>query len=43
MVTAEGGPVRIGEHCVVMENAVIRGVPNQEMNLGDHVAGRTPT
>ena len=30
VVTAEGGPVRIGSNCVVMENAVIRGVPGQE-------------
>ena len=37
VVTAEGGPVEIGSNCVIMENAVIRGVPNQEMRLGDHV------
>ena len=37
VITAEGGPVQIGSNCVVMENAVIRGVPNQETSLGDHV------
>ena len=28
VATAEGGLVRIGANCVIMENAVIRGVPN---------------
>ena len=37
VITAEGGPVEIGSHCVIMENAVIRGVPNQEMRVGDNV------
>jgi carbonic anhydrase/acetyltransferase-like protein (isoleucine patch superfamily) len=37
VVTAEGGPVQIGTNCVVMENAVIRGVPNQETRIGDEV------
>jgi len=37
VITAEGGPVVIGANCVVMENAVIRGVPNQETRVGDHV------
>lgn len=37
VVTAEGGPVRIGENCVVMENAVIRGVPGKQTRLGGHV------
>src|SRR6266487_1312044 len=37
VITAEGGPVQIGSNCVIMENAVIRGVPNQETSLGDHV------
>ena len=36
VVTAEGGPVEIGAHCVVMENAVIRGVPQHPTRLGDH-------
>jgi len=37
VITAEGGPVEIGRDCVVMENAVIRGVPGQETRLGDGV------
>src|SRR5712691_8186809 len=37
VITAEGGPVEIGKNCVVMENAVIRGVPGQETSLGDDV------
>jgi carbonic anhydrase/acetyltransferase-like protein (isoleucine patch superfamily) len=37
VITAEGGPVHIGANCVIMENAVIRGVPTQETRLGDHV------
>ena len=30
VITAEGGPVEIGRNCVIMEHAVIRGVPGQE-------------
>jgi gamma-carbonic anhydrase len=37
VVTAEGGPVEIGAHCVIMENAVVRGVPRHPVRLGDHV------
>ena len=37
VITAEGGPVEIGSHCVVMENALIRGVPAHPTRLGDHV------
>ena len=37
VITAEGGPVEIGPNCVVMENAVIRGVPGQETRVGDGV------
>ncbi|HEX8647956.1 MAG TPA: gamma carbonic anhydrase family protein [Thermoleophilaceae bacterium] len=37
VITAEGGPVRIGERCVVMENAVIRGRTGYRATLGDHV------
>jgi carbonic anhydrase/acetyltransferase-like protein (isoleucine patch superfamily) len=37
VVTAEGGPVEIGAHCVIMENAVLRGVPHHPIRLGDHV------
>jgi carbonic anhydrase/acetyltransferase-like protein (isoleucine patch superfamily) len=34
---AEGGPVEIGAHCIIMENAVIRGTPRHPTRLGDHV------
>jgi len=37
VITAEGGPVEIGENCVIMENAVVRGVPGQQTRLGDDV------
>lgn len=37
VLVAEGGPIRIGAHCVIMDTAVIRGVPGQAMRLGDHV------
>lgn len=37
VITAEGGPVEIGENCVIMENAVIRGVPQHPTRLGNHV------
>ncbi len=37
VVTAEGGPVEIGDHCIVMENAVVRGAPGHPIRFGDHV------
>lgn len=37
VISAEGGRVEIGEHCVIMENAVIRGVPLHPAVLGDQV------
>ncbi|HEV2932714.1 MAG TPA: acyltransferase [Streptosporangiaceae bacterium] len=37
VITAEGGPVEIGRNCVIMENAVIRGVPGQQTRVGDNV------
>ena len=37
VITSEGGPVRIGERCVVMENAVIRGRTGYKATLGDNV------
>lgn len=37
VVTSEGGPVEIGSHCVIMENAVVRGVSRHPTRLGDHV------
>jgi carbonic anhydrase/acetyltransferase-like protein (isoleucine patch superfamily) len=37
VISADGGPVRIGARCIVMENAVIRGTPRQPTRLGNHV------
>jgi len=37
VLTAEGGPIRIGRNCVVMENAVLRGAPEAPLTLGDNV------
>lgn len=37
VLVAEGGPVVIGAHCIIMENAVIRGTPRHPTNIGDHV------
>ncbi len=37
VVTAEGGPVVIGENCIIMETAVLRGTPLHKLQLGDHV------
>ena len=37
VITAEGGPVVIGANCVIMEHAVVRGVPRYPVRLGDHV------
>ena len=34
---AEGGPVRIGANCIVMENAVLRGVRGHPLTIGDNV------
>jgi carbonic anhydrase/acetyltransferase-like protein (isoleucine patch superfamily) len=37
VVVAEGGSVEIGSDCVVMENAVLRGVPQHPVRLGNHI------
>lgn len=37
VLTAEGGPVEVGERCIVMENAVLRGREGHPVRLGDHV------
>ena len=37
VLVAEGGPVHIGAHCIVMEHAVIRGTARHHVRLGDHV------
>ena len=37
VIVAEGGPVEIGQHCIIMENAVIRGTPRHPTHLADHI------
>lgn len=37
VVVAESGPVRIGANCVIMDTAVIRGVRNDPVEIGDNV------
>jgi gamma-carbonic anhydrase len=37
VLTAEDGPVRLGERCIVMENAVLRGRSGHPVRLGDRV------
>jgi carbonic anhydrase/acetyltransferase-like protein (isoleucine patch superfamily) len=37
VLTAEDGPVRLGERCIVMENAVLRGRDGHPVRLGDRV------
>ncbi len=37
VVTAQGAPVRIGESCIIMENAVVRGAGTYAATLGNHV------
>lgn len=37
VITADGGPVEVGERCIVMEDAVIRGREHHPTRLGKHV------
>lgn len=37
VITAEGGPVTIGNRCIVMENAVVRGTPRHHVRIGNNV------
>jgi carbonic anhydrase/acetyltransferase-like protein (isoleucine patch superfamily) len=37
VLTADGGPIRIGSHSVIMENAVLRGTRLHPLNVGDRV------
>ncbi len=37
VITADGGPVELGENCIVMENAVLRGRSGHGTRLGNHV------
>jgi carbonic anhydrase/acetyltransferase-like protein (isoleucine patch superfamily) len=37
ILTAEGGPVRVGPECVIMEHAVLRGTSRHPLELGQAV------
>jgi carbonic anhydrase/acetyltransferase-like protein (isoleucine patch superfamily) len=37
VLVAEGGSVVVGSHCIIMEQAVIRGTPHHPARIGDHV------
>jgi carbonic anhydrase/acetyltransferase-like protein (isoleucine patch superfamily) len=37
VITAEGGPITLGSHVLVMENAVIRATATNPVHIGDHV------
>lgn len=37
VLTAETGPVSVGRHCVIMENAVLRGTRRVPLEVGDNV------
>ena len=37
ILTADGGPVRVGANCVIMEQAVLRDTPAHPLLVGDHV------
>ena len=37
VLTAEGGPVVIGDHCIIMENAVLRGTRAHPCHLEQHI------
>jgi carbonic anhydrase/acetyltransferase-like protein (isoleucine patch superfamily) len=37
VLTAESGPITIGDNCVVMENAVVRSLARDPVAVGDNV------
>lgn len=37
VITAEGGPITLGENVIVMENAVVRASTTNPVHIGDHV------
>lgn len=37
ILTSQGGPLRIGHRCIVMENAVLRATRHHPLTLGHHV------
>lgn len=36
VISAEGGPIVLGEHVIVMENAVLRASSSDPLRIGDH-------
>ncbi|WP_417508164.1 gamma carbonic anhydrase family protein [Microbacterium sp.] len=36
VITAEGGPITLGEHVIVMENALIRATAANAVHIGNH-------
>ncbi|MFS0852685.1 gamma carbonic anhydrase family protein [Microbacterium sp. 179-I 3D4 NHS] len=36
VITAEGGPIVLGEHVIVMENALVRATAVDAVHIGDH-------
>ena len=43
VITAEGGPITLGEHVIVMENALIRATAADAVHIGDHTLVDTET
>ena len=37
VLTADGGPITVGSHCIVMENAVLRATSRFALRIGNHV------
>jgi carbonic anhydrase/acetyltransferase-like protein (isoleucine patch superfamily) len=37
VLSADGGAVETGAHCVIMEHAVLRGTPRHPLTIGNHV------
>jgi carbonic anhydrase/acetyltransferase-like protein (isoleucine patch superfamily) len=37
VIHSETGPVRVGQYCIIMENAVVRGTKRHPAILGDHI------
>jgi carbonic anhydrase/acetyltransferase-like protein (isoleucine patch superfamily) len=37
VLVAEGGPILLGSHCIIMENAVLRGSRRHPTLIGNHV------
>jgi carbonic anhydrase/acetyltransferase-like protein (isoleucine patch superfamily) len=37
VIVAESGPIEIGENCVIMDTAVLRGIKNSPLKVGNNV------